>query len=179
MLTPRPYPNCFSFFIVCIIFTVQQQLQSHEHNNQIKNAISTICLAGPAMASQRQQALAALEHHHSGQGMQLRVEAIRELSGDVVTPAAGAAAVGAGDVGAVGSGNLSTAVSQFIILFFHSKTLSFRYACVCICMCIYVLLYANSNHLPLHYLCDPLKCPKNAQKRSYCHRLFTAGEFMP
>ena len=82
---------------------------------QVKNALSSICLAGPTMASQREQALAALEYWHSGAGALTRGHMLRELG---LAPSLSDASVPAV--------TRQGAIHQFVLLFYHSKTMSFR-----------------------------------------------------
>jgi len=75
------------------------------NQQQIKNAINNVCLAGVHFESQRVEAIGAIDYWHLGEGAESRR---RELQGvvDTSTP--------------------TTAVTHFVILFFHSKSLAFR-----------------------------------------------------
>jgi len=75
------------------------------NQQQIKNAICNVCLAGVHHEAQRAEALAAIDYWHLGEGAEARK---RELRGAVDTSAP------------------APAVAQFLVLFFHSKSLSFR-----------------------------------------------------
>lgn len=70
----------------------------------IKNAISNVCLAGAHFEAQRVEAIQSIDYWHTGEG----AEARRKSIGDAVVASP------------------TASVAQFIILFFHSKSLSFR-----------------------------------------------------
>ena len=74
------------------------------NQQQVKNAISNVCLAGGHYEGQRAEALGAIDYWHIGEGAETRK---RDLRGVVDT-------------------SPTTAVTHFIILFYHSKSLAFR-----------------------------------------------------
>lgn len=74
------------------------------NQQQVKNAISNVCLAGGHYEGQRAEALGAIDYWHMGEGAETRK---RDLRGAVDT-------------------SPTTAVTHFIILFYHSKSLAFR-----------------------------------------------------
>ena len=83
---------------------VRSMANKLSNQQQIKNALGNVCLAGVHFEVQRIEALNAIDYWHLGEG----AEASKR-----------------GVVGVVDT-SPTVAVSQFIILFFHSKSLSFR-----------------------------------------------------
>jgi hypothetical protein len=86
-------------------FRARAMANKLSNQQQIKNAICNVCLAGVHHEAQRAEALAAIDYWHLGEGAEARK---RELRGAVDTSAP------------------APAVAQFLVLFFHSKSLSFR-----------------------------------------------------
>lgn len=100
----------------------EKALRSRLSNvSRVKNAIANVCLAGPSNQEMREKCFAALDHWHSGEGAEKRRRRLTSMALAMGTPdAPGGASGGARTV------PISSAVSQFVVLFYHSKTLSFR-----------------------------------------------------
>lgn len=89
--------------------------------SRVKNAITNVCLAGPSNQDIRNKCFAALDHWHSGEGAEKRRRRLTSMALAMDAPDAfGGSSSGPSAV------PISSAVSQFVVLFYHSKTLSFR-----------------------------------------------------